>query len=133
MKVLNSLSRSFLTVSAATGDYRSWSYRLQDEVSLPTWPKSLFLFQGWLPDPAVLEDHQASFVTHTQPRLTLEPVTLWVYKIHFCGQFKNIRFFFFLVSRLNYFRTVSCSVILWGDRREVCKREDRISYIPSQP
>lgn len=95
MKVLNSLSRSFLTVSAATGDYRSWSYRLQDEVSLPIWPKSLFLFQGWLPDPAVLEDHQASFVTHTQPRLTLEPVTLWVYKIHFCGQFKNIRLFFF--------------------------------------
>lgn len=65
MKVLNSLSRSFLTVSATTGDYRSWSYRLKDEVSLPIQLKSLSLFQGWLPDPAVLEDHQASFVTHT--------------------------------------------------------------------
>lgn len=63
VKVLNSLSRSFLTVSAATGDYRS--LRLKDEVSLPIWLKSLSLFQGWLPDPAVLEDHQASSVTHT--------------------------------------------------------------------
>lgn len=65
MKVPASLSRSFLTVSAATGDNSSWSYRLQDEVSLPIRLKSLSLFQGWLPDPAVLEDHQASFVTHT--------------------------------------------------------------------
>lgn len=118
VKVPASLSRSFLTVSAATGDNSSWSYGLQDEVSLSIRLKSLSLFQGWLPDPAVLEDHQASFVTHTQPRLTLEPATLWVYKIQICGQFKNISFLFFvLVPRLNYSRTVSCSVILWGGQK----------------
>lgn len=80
-------------VSAAIGDYNLWSYRLQDEVSLPIRLKSLSLFQGWLPDPAVLEDHQANFVKHTQPRIILEPATLWVYKIHICDQFKNISFF----------------------------------------
>lgn len=118
VKVLTSLSRSFLTVSAATGDNSSWSYRLQDEVSLLIRLKSLSLFQGWLPDPAVLEDHQSSFVAHTQPRLTLEPATLWVYKIQICGQFKNISFLFFvLVPRLNYSRTVSCSVTLWGGQK----------------